>query len=144
MRAERVVTTSFECAPGTSPSRRLTRSSACRFSCRLLMLLAGALALFALWGPAPRGDAAGASRARTEVSQPNLPAERPAGETLTPGQSVEPIAEDLDSLSFDEPTVDAALLAAAVLPSLTLLYWLFVILVGQLRPGITSALFVPG
>ena len=140
MRAERLIARSFECASGTTPSRRLTRSSGWGARCLLLVIVGGAVTLLAFWLAAARwGDTAVATPATTQVSNQELS----AAATSMPRQSVGPISAEQDSLLFHGPTVDAAFLKAAAVVSLMLLHWPSEER-AKLCPGTAPAVFVPG
>jgi hypothetical protein len=144
MRAKHQVKT-LESSPATGPSRRLPDRSGLGVRWVLLAILAGALALLALWGPAARRGATPiASRTIVSEFQPNHSTRTGPMRTTPKAVRLAATPDELNNASVDEPSVDAAYLTGvAVVVSLMSLPWLFVFR-AELRPGITFGFFVPG
>ncbi len=137
MRAKRLVSTSFECAQGTAGGRRRARNSGWGLPRRLPLILAGALALLALWRPAPRwGDFTIASRDAIEVT------ERRASVGTDEGTSSD--SSDVDTFSFKDSGPDAAVLPAAVALASLMFSHLLLVTGCKLRSGTMFRPLVPG
>jgi hypothetical protein len=144
MRAKNQVRTSLESPPATARGRRRPERSGLRVRWVLLVILAGALTLLALWGPARRGDTPTVSRPSVGEFQQDLSTRTGSMRTTPQAVRVADTPDDLNNASVNAPSIDAAFLAGvAVVLSLVSLSWLFVFR-AELRPGITFGFFVPG
>lgn len=145
MRAKGLITTSSNRASGTA--MRLRRSPRSGWSVSsVLVILAGALTLLAVWGPAHGWGNSGRPRLPgIEVSKPNTSVERPTDQASARGRDIASVSAELDELSFGGSTLDAAaFLTASVVLSLVFLHWISVVRARHPDPGIIFLLLVPG